>query len=103
MATNPQIENLKNQVLHKKDIERTVLTDVLDLAREFSCLGEIIGRKYEVRDAEGKLIATIVQKPIALKQLNVVMKELSNLKKIDAEIEAKKFGGKKGMRKLKGR
>lgn len=99
MGTNPQIENLKNKLLHKEGIKRTVLTDILDLAREFSCLGEIIGRKFVVKDENGKLIATIEQRPMALKQLNTVMKELSNLKKIDAENEAKKFGGKKGMKR----
>lgn len=98
MEPSQQIESLKSRILHKKGAERTYLTDLMDLAREFGCLGEIIGRRYEVFDANGKLAFIIEQKPMALKQVNAVMKELSNLKKMDAEIEAKKFGGKKGDR-----
>lgn len=96
-----KLENLKNKVFSKKGgIKETELTGVLDVAREFSCLGEIIGREFEIRDKNGNLIYTIYQKPIKIKQLNVILKELVNLKKIDFEIEKAKFGGKKGGTRL---
>jgi hypothetical protein len=89
------IEQLKDRVLNKKGkSSRTELTDILDMVREFQCLGEIIGRDFEVRNAKGELIYTIRQKPIAIKQLNTLLKEASILKNEDAERENAKWGGK---------
>ena len=92
------IQRLQEKVLSKKGskVKRTYLTDIVDFIRELGCFGEIIGRDFEVRNPEGELVYTIRQKPIAMKQLNMFMKELWNLKKEDAEREAAKWGGKKG-------
>jgi len=95
------IERLKERILGKKNKHQgTELTDMLDMVREFSCLGEIIGRDFEIRDCQGKLIYTIHQKPMAIKQMNVLLKELAILQNRDNKREAAKWGGKKGgMRK----
>ena len=90
---NP-IDKLKNRVLSKKH-GRTGLTDIFDAARSFGALGDILGRDYEIRDPEGKLLATIHQKAIQTKQLNIALKELNTLKNEDNEREAAKWGSKR--------
>lgn len=97
-----QINRLKERVLSKKGkYKETELTTILDMVREFSCLGEIIGRDFEIRDKEGKLIYIIHQKPMAIRQMNALLKEFAILKKIDAEREAAKWGVKgKGIPRL---
>ncbi len=97
------LEQLKNRVLKKKGATKlTALTNILDMAREFGCLGEIIGRDFEVLDKDGNLIQTIRQKPMKVKQLNNLIKEFVVLKKLDDEKEAAKWGVKKG-RSMKGK
>ena len=92
------IEKLKDRILSKKGKE-TELTSILFMVREFSCLGEIIGRDFEIKDPKGKLVYTIRQKPMAICQLKTLLKEFIVLKEIDQEIEEKKFGTKvKGKR-----
>ena len=90
-----QINQLKERVLGKKGKgSETELTNILFMVREFGCLGEIIGRDFEIRDPKGKLVYKIRQKPMAIRQLNMLLKEFRVLKKIDNEIEAEKWGGK---------
>ena len=89
------IQRLKERILEKKGSKKeTELTIMLDMVREFSCLGEIIGREFEVRDPDGKLIYTISQKPIAIKQMNTLIKEFATLKRKDDEKEAAKWNTK---------
>ena len=91
---NP-IGQLKERILSKKGKgKETNLTKMLDMVREFSCLGEIIGRDFEIRGSDGKLIYTIHQKPMAIKQMNTLLKEFVTLKNLDNEREAAKWGGK---------
>ncbi len=93
------IEQLKERILAKRGKnQETKLTGLLFMAREFSCLGEIIGRDFEVKDSKGKLVYTIRQKPMALCQLNTLLKEIGALKELDRKIEAKKWN-KKGRKK----
>jgi len=90
-----QIENLKDRVLGGKGKHKeTELTAMLAMVREFSCLGEIIGRDFEIRDSKGNLVYTIRQKPMAICQLKTLLKEFIALKKVDAEIESAKWGTK---------
>ncbi len=97
-----QINNLKNRILSKKDISKgTALTELLFMIREFGCLGEIIGRNFEVRNPQGKLVYTIRQKPMTLPQVKTLGKEFNTIKKIDQEIENKKWGSKAKGRKHK--
>ena len=66
---NP-INQLKERVLSKKkDHERTDLTQFIDVARELGCIGDFLGRDFEVRDAKGELIYAITQKPIYRKAM----------------------------------
>ncbi len=89
------IERLKERIFgNKGKNQETVLTNILDVVREFSCLGEIIGREFEVKDSKGQLIYTIHQKPMAIKQINTLLREFVTLKKLDDEREAEKWGAK---------
>ncbi len=92
---NP-LSKLKDRIIGKKgNLQGTELTNIMSMVREFSCLGEIIGRDFEVRDSKGKLIYTIRQKPMAIKQLKTLLKEFTTLKEIDYEREAALLGAKK--------
>ena len=90
-----QVNQLKDRILNKKGKgKETELTNILDMVREFSCLGEIIGRDFEIKDSKGKVVYTIRQKPMAIKQMNTLLKEFINLKNLDNKRENAKFGGK---------
>lgn len=88
-----QVNNLKERILGKKS-ESSGLTNLMELIREFGCFGDILGRDFEVKDKSGELVYTIRQKPMAIKQMNVLMKELYILKKLDNKSEAAKWGKK---------
>ena len=90
-----QIDQLKNRIFAKKGTSsQTALTELLFMVREFGCLGDILGRDFEIRDTTGKLVYTIRQKPMTITQVRVLMKEFGEIKKMDAEIEKKKWGSK---------
>lgn len=94
-----QLDLLKNRVFGQaKQGGQSELTNVIETARQLSCIGEILGRDYEIHDAEGKLLYTIRQKPMAIKQLNTLIKEVHILMKLDAERENVKWGKSKGKR-----
>jgi len=99
------INQLKERVLgNKKKDQETELTSILDMAREFGCLGEIVGRDFEIRDTKGSVLYNIHQKPITIKQLKVLLKEFVILKRLDNEQEAAKWGTKgKNAPRLNGR
>jgi len=95
MVKKSPIERLKERILEKKGSKKeTELTIMLNMVREFSCLGEIIGREFEVRNPEGKLVYTISQKPMAIKQMNTLIKEFAVLRRQDDEKEAAKWNTK---------
>lgn len=95
MENKSPIQRLKERIFEKKGSKKeTELTTILDMVREFSCLGEIIGREFEVKDSEGKVIYTISQKPIAIKQMNTLIREFAVLKRMDDEKEAAKWSTK---------
>lgn len=96
---NQPLDKLKNRVLRKKNAESTELTDLMIFAKDLGCIGDILGRKYEVFDKKGKLQYTIKQKPMAIKQLNLLLKELAIVKKMEADAETKKWGSKGSRRK----
>lgn len=94
-----QLQTLKNRIFGKKSSSQgTVLTDILEMAMNAGCVGEIIGRDFEVRDSQGNLVYTIRQKPITTAQLNTLLMEFSRIQRRQDEREAAKFGGKKGFR-----
>ena len=95
MENTSPINRLKERILEKKGTKKeTELTTMLNMVREFSCLGEIIGREFEVKDSKGKVIYTISQKPMAIKQMNTLIREFAVLKRIDDEKEAAKWNAK---------
>ncbi|KKK66036.1 hypothetical protein LCGC14_2968150 [marine sediment metagenome] len=94
------LNQLKSRILGRKGkSSKTELTNMLFMVREFGCLGELIGRDFEVRDPKGKLVFTIRQKPMAISQMNKLLKEFGPLKQLDREIEEKKWGTKNKGRK----
>ncbi len=81
-----KISQLKQRVLGRKGkYERTELTEILYMVREFSCLGEVIGRDFEVRNPKGELVYKIRQKPISINQLRMLLKELATIKELENE------------------
>lgn len=91
-----QIDALKDRIFSKsKGTDKSGITDIIEVVRSLGCLGEIIGRTFEVYDKTDNLVYTVRQKPIKLSQLNVLLKEVNTLKNIDAENEAAKWGSKK--------
>lgn len=93
------VDKLKERVLGGKGKSPTDLTHILDMAREMGCVGEIIGRDFEVRNKNDEVLYTVHQKPMAIKQLNTLLKEFALLKRLDAEREEAKWGKGKGLRK----
>ena len=91
--SNP-LSSLQDRLFSKKS-EQSSLTNIMELIREFGCFGDIIGREFEVRDNNDKVVYTVRQKPMALKQMNVLLRELHILKKLDNERESAKWGKKK--------
>lgn len=81
---NP-IENLRNKIFAKKALQPSELTAILDFGREFGCLGEIVGRNYEVLDKQGKVIYRIVQKPLSIPVLRTLLEELELMRKIEEQ------------------
>ncbi len=92
-----QISELKDKVLKNKNTA-TNLTNILELVREFGCLSDIIGSNFEVLDAHGNLKYTIKKKPMAIKQLYVLLKVLHILNKLVIESESAMMGNK-GLRR----
>jgi len=93
-----QINQLQNRILKKGTDPKSQLTDIMGLIKDFGCLSEIIGRDYEVLSPKGDLLCTIRQKPMAMKQLNNLLKELDILHKVEEE-NSKPKGKRLGRRK----
>ncbi len=102
MDNSSPLDQLKSRVFSKKGGggKRTSLTDIIDVVRELGCLGEAIGKEYEVRDAEGKLVFTIEQKPMKISQMIILMDEIGLLRREDDKKEAEKWGGKGPRKRL---
>jgi len=94
------IDSLKARIFGSKKNKRTALTDLVDVARELGCLGDILGREFEIKDTNGRVIYTIKQKPINIKQYALIASQLMKLKQEDwnnkAEFWSKMLGGKRG-------
>jgi len=93
-----QLKKLRNKIFGEKGgvKKQSELTNILELARGLNCLPDILGRDYEIRDPKGNLVYTLRQKPMAIKQLNTLLKEFELIQKRDNEREAAKWGGSKG-------
>ena len=75
------IQKLKNKVLGKsKKEEFTSTTYLVDLAREMGSLGDVLGRRFVVKNNEGKQIYKITQEPLKLTQINKLLKELYTIR-----------------------
>lgn len=94
---NP-LEKLKNRVFGKKHTE-TELTGILEMVRGFGCLGDLLGRNYEVIESKKiGVLYEIRQRPLAIAQVNMLLKEFDVLLRLDNEREAAKWGKKKPRR-----
>ncbi len=86
------LEKIQNKLSGKSD---SGLLPIIDLIREFGCLGEIIGRDLEIKDATGKVIYSIHQKPITIAQLNILLKGLYELRVLEEKELKKSSKGRK--------
>ncbi len=91
------ISKLRNKIKEKKTKE-TTLTPIMKVIRELGCIDQVLGNKFEVYDAKGKLVYTIKQKPITLNQLYTLMAELGNLEEMENESDKNPGIPKKGRR-----
>jgi hypothetical protein len=78
-----QLQQLKHRLFGKKTVQPTALTGIMDFMREFGCMGELIGRDFEVRDTNGNVVFTIRQKPLNLGQLNRMVQEFNVLRQLE--------------------
>lgn len=79
-----QLNKLKDRVFGKKK-NTTDATGLVDLIRELGCLPDVLGREFEVYNPNGELIYRIKQQTLSMKQIKVLMDEIGNLRKIEAE------------------
>lgn len=96
---NNQVSKLKNKLLGEKEIKQTRFTSLAFFAREFASLTSILGSDFEVRDAKGNLVYTIRQKPVTLNQLNIFLKELDTLQKLEVKSAKDNTSKKRGRKK----
>ena len=92
-----QIKELKERIFAGKEEKITFLDHVFDLIRETSCLPDIIGRTYHVKNPKtGKILYIIEQKPMDIKQLDILGKLLVKAMNRDTKkMNAMMGGGKK--------
>lgn len=92
METN-QLKKLKGKVFGKSnEIDDGGINSIIEMAKGLGCLPDIIGRDYEVKDASGKIIYTIRQKPMSIKQMNTLLKEFNKIQIKEDKRENEKFG-----------
>lgn len=85
-----------NKKIYDKTKKVTPSEALIDMARELGCLSDILGRDYEILDPQGKLLATIRQKPLKILQINTLLEVLARLRENEKkEIEKKSSKGKK--------
>lgn len=68
------LNKLRNKIFGDRSSD---ITGIYYLLKDLKCLPEVIGREYEVLDKDGKIVYTIIQKPMTIPQLQVLLKELS--------------------------
>ena len=91
--TQSPLQQLNQRILSKKS-NATVLTNILAMARDFSCVEALLGKEYEVYDPQGNLVWRVREKPIAAKQINELINQYTIIKKIEEE-EYKKASKKR--------
>ena len=94
------IDKLKARIHGNGKTKRTPLMDFADVARELGCLGDMLGREFEIFDGDGKLLYRVKQKPINVKQYALIAQSVFKLKQEDwknkSEFWGKMLGGKRG-------
>ena len=95
-----QRDELVDRVTGKASkVKTTALTPIVNLIRELGLGAEILGRDYEVRDCNGVLLYNVRQKPIDLRQLNILLEELNTLNELEKEQMDKSSKVNKGRRR----
>ena len=79
---NP-IDVLKSRITGE---DSNQIEQIVNVARELHCVADIIGRTYEVYDANNKIVFRIKQKPMKITQLNALIKTLVVLNKKDKKL-----------------
>lgn len=65
--------------------EASFVEGMVRVARDLGCLGDLLGREYEVRTPQGEVVFIIHQKPITVKQYGMVASTLEELNRKDRE------------------
>lgn len=92
------LQNLKEKVLHKGQGDGDGFLSLMQLIKEVGCVSDVIGRTFEVQDRDGKILYTVVQKPMNSIQLNTILYGLNELAKIEKQ-QTKKSMPKKPSRR----
>lgn len=87
-----KLDKLRSRVSGTEQ-EVTINTEIYFLAKELGCLGDLLGREYELVYEEGK-IKKIVQKPISVPAFLSMMSEMEKDYK-NQEKQMKKAKGRK--------
>lgn len=83
MHSGNKLDNLRSKIGRRK---ATLDTIIYQLAKELHCLGDIIGREYELVYKDGKLVG-MVQKPIRTNKFMALIREA----KADSERQERKI------------
>ena len=73
------VSDLKERIFSKNKVNS--LTPYFQIAKEFGCLSDIMGRDYEVYDTNNKLLYTIRQKPLRFDHIDLITKEMAKMNK----------------------
>ncbi len=90
-----KLQQLKQRILNKES-GGDITTSIFYLIKELKCLGDVIGREYEViYDSKGR-ISRIRQLPMPISTLNILFKELDeDSKRQEREMKKAKHKGRK--------
>ena len=83
MASNGFYQALLERISGKG--KKRPLETLVAFLRDLGCVGDVLGRDYEILDSSGKLLYTIRQKPMTLVQYQTLMQGWEKLKKLESK------------------
>ena len=88
-------DKLDKKISGKEEAKQTPLSSLFDMAREYGCAGDLLGREYEVYDRKGDLLYKVVQKPMKSHKVIALISELDALREIEKQNIKNSKNGKK--------
>ena len=85
------VNELKNRILGKTN-QSDGLSGLVSFSREMGCLGDLIGREYEIKSPDGKVLYIVRQKAMKVKDLMILMKCLNEILKKERKTLKKNKG-----------